>query len=62
MSKENRPWELYDIAKDRTELNDLSKEKTEIVKELSKAYQEYADRANVSPVGTWRGKPRVKKN
>jgi len=61
VSKENRPWELYDMAKDRTELNDLSKEKTEIVKELSKAYQEYADRANVSPVGTWRGKPRVKK-
>lgn len=62
VSKENRPWELYDMATDRTELRDLSKNKIEIVKELSKAYQEYADRANVSPIGTWRGKPRVKKN
>jgi len=61
VSKENRPWELYDMATDRTELRDLSKNKIEIVKELSKAYQEYADRANVSPIGTWRGKPRVKK-
>jgi len=33
-----------------------------LVAELSKAYQDYADRANVSPVGTWRGKPREKKN
>ena len=40
----------------------LSKSKTKIVKELSKTYQDYADRANVSPIGTWRGKPRVKKN
>ena len=62
VSKENRPWELYDMATDRTELSDLSKSKTKIVKELSKAYQDYADRANVSPIGTWRGKPRVKKN
>ncbi len=62
VSKENRPWELYNMATDRTELRDLSKNKTEIVKELSKAYQEYADRADVSPIGTWRGKPRVKKN
>ncbi|MDE0571414.1 MAG: sulfatase-like hydrolase/transferase [Verrucomicrobiales bacterium] len=61
VSKENRPWELYNMTTDRTELHDLSKNKTEIVKELSKAYQEYADRANVSPIGTWRGKPRVKK-
>ena len=31
VSKENRPWELYDMATDRTELRDLSKNKIEIV-------------------------------
>ena len=62
VSKENKPWELYNIKADRSELNDLSKSKPELVAELSKAYQDYADRANVSPVGTWRGKPREKKN
>ena len=62
VSKENKPWELYNIKSDRSELNDLSKSKRDLVAELSKAYQDYADRANVSPVGTWRGKPREKKN
>ena len=62
VSKENKPWELYNIKSDRSELNDLSKSKPDLVAELSKAYQNYADRANVSPVGTWRGKPREKKN
>ena len=62
VSKENKPWELYNIKSDRSELNDLSKSKPDLVAELSKAYQDYADRANVSPVGTWRGKPREKKN
>jgi arylsulfatase len=61
VSKENRPWELYNIKSDRSEINDLSGKMPDIVAELSKAYEEYADRANVSPVGTWRGKPRVKK-
>ena len=62
VSKENKPWELYNIKSDRSELNDLSKSEPDLVAELSKAYQDYADRANVSPVGTWRGKPREKKN
>ena len=62
VSKENKPWELYNMKSDRSELNDLSKTKPDLVAELSKAYQDYADRANVSPVGTWRGKPREKKN
>ena len=62
VAKENRPWELYNIDKDRAELHDQVKEKPALVKQLSEAFQAYADRANVSPVGTWRGKPRVKKN
>ena len=61
VAKENQPWELYNIAKDRTEVHDLAKDKPALVKQLSNEFQAYADRANVSPVGTWRGKPRGKK-
>ena len=61
VAKENRPWELYNISKDRAELHDLAQEKSALVTQLSGEFQAYADRANVSPVGTWRGKPRVKK-
>ena len=60
--KANKDWELYNIREDRSELNDLAAEKPELVKELAAAFDAYADRANVSPVGTWRGKPKAKKN
>ena len=56
VAKEKKPWELYDIAADRSELNDLSAKMPEKVAELSKMWQIYADRALVSPIGTWRGK------
>jgi arylsulfatase len=64
VAKENKPWELYDIDRDRSELNDLSKQHPDRVKELSAAWDEWASRANVLPLGTWRGKkakePRTK--
>jgi len=45
----NGPWELYDLAKDRTELNDLAAEMPEKVKELADLWQAYAERTNVIP-------------
>ncbi len=52
-SWENKPppgdWELYDIEKDRTELNDLSQQYPEVVKELSVLWQKWADRCHVKP-------------
>ncbi len=37
-----KKWELYDLVADRTELHDLSREKPEVVKELSIAYEKWA--------------------
>ena len=53
--KGGKDWELYNIAKDRPEQHDLAAEKPALVKQLGAEFQAYADRANVSPVGTWRG-------
>lgn len=58
VAKENKPWELYDMDLDRTETTNLATARPELVKQLAAQWTAYADRANVSPVGTWRGKPR----
>jgi arylsulfatase len=42
-------WELYNMADDRTETNDLADERPERVAELEEAYQNWADRSNVIP-------------
>ena len=42
-------WQLYDLSKDRTELNDLSSTQENKVKELTKLYHIWADRAGVIP-------------
>jgi arylsulfatase A-like enzyme len=42
-----RPWELYDISTDRSELEDRAQEQPELVAELSAAWQQWADRVGV---------------
>ncbi len=61
VAKENRPWELYDMQGDRTELNDLASQHPERVAELSKKWDAWAKRASVLPLGAWRGKPKPEK-
>ena len=56
VAKENKPWELYDIATDRSELHDLSADKPDLVEKLSQQWEAWAARANVLPLGTWSGK------
>jgi arylsulfatase len=56
---EEGPWELYNIAADRVEMNDLSAKHPEKVKELAAKWQAYAERANVLPLGTWRAPART---
>ena len=56
VAKENRPWELYDMEADRTEMKDLAKQMPEKVKELEAKWDAYAERANVLPLGMWRGR------
>ncbi|MEZ6139030.1 MAG: arylsulfatase [Zavarzinella sp.] len=47
VSKYRGPWELYNIAKDRVELNNLADKMPEKVKELATQYDQYAKRALV---------------
>jgi len=42
-------WELYDMKTDRTELNNLAGQKTEIVKDLAAKWEAWAKRAQVTP-------------
>jgi arylsulfatase len=54
VAKEDRPWELYDMAADRTELRDLAAGRPELVRGLASKWVAWAERANVLPLGTWR--------
>jgi arylsulfatase len=47
------PWELYDIAADRTEQNDLIKKEPKIAIELARKWEEWAERADVDPWQGW---------
>jgi arylsulfatase A-like enzyme len=49
VARHNRPWELYDLDADRTEMRDLAASETGKVKELSTLYDEWAKRSNVEP-------------
>jgi arylsulfatase len=54
VAKENKAWELYDLAADRTEMNDLAAKFPDKVRELSAKWDAWATRAKVLPLGAWR--------
>ncbi len=54
VAQENQPWELYDVAADRTEMNNLAAKHTDKVKALSAKWDAWAARAKVLPLGAWR--------
>jgi arylsulfatase A-like enzyme len=54
VAKEDQPWELYDISKDRGEQNNLASTQSETVATMSAAWDAWAGRANVLPLGTWK--------
>jgi arylsulfatase len=56
VAKEDQPWELYDIASDRPEQQDLSSKYPDRVQQLAARWDAWAERAHVTPVGTWRAK------
>jgi arylsulfatase A-like enzyme len=56
VSKENKPWELYNMENDRTEQNDLAARHPKRVQQMSALWQSEAARLNVLPLGTWRKK------
>lgn len=56
VSKEDEPWELYNIDTDRAEQHDLSALQPERTKSLATQWDTWAARANVLPLGTWKAK------
>jgi arylsulfatase len=44
-----KQWELFDIENDRIESNDLAAKHPDIVRELSAAYDRWAERCGVAP-------------
>lgn len=59
VAKEKQPWELYDLEKDRPELNNLAAKYPRRVQTMAAAWEAWAARANVLPLGAWRAKPAV---
>ena len=53
-------WELYNIASDRSELNNLASKHPEKVKEMSDMFTAYAKRANVLPFSGQRNNKKKK--
>lgn len=64
VAKADQPWELYNMENDRTELNDLAQKNPQKVKELAAAWDAWAARSDVLPLGAWKedvGRPKNKK-
>ena len=47
VAEHGKPWELYNIAEDRSEQHDLSQQEPDRVKQMTAMYDAYARRANV---------------
>lgn len=54
VAMEDQPWELYDMEKDRTEMNNLSEKYPNKVRELAQKWEEWAKRADVLPLGAYK--------
>ena len=46
----NGPWQLYDLAKDRTEANNLAKKHPAVAKRLADAWEAWAKQTSVYPM------------
>jgi len=62
VAKAKQPWELYDMTADRTEMHNLADQHPDKVKDLSGRWEAWAARANVLPLGGWRGQQAGKKS
>ncbi len=56
VAKDKQKWELYNIARDRSEQYDLATAQPHLVAELSRLWDAYAKRANVLPLTPYRSK------
>ena len=53
VARDGKPWELYNIAVDRAELDDLASSQPDRVRTLAAEWDRYAARCDVLPVGAW---------
>lgn len=53
VSLEGESWELYDMTRDRGEMNDLAATHPEVVARLAVQWDAWAERARVLPLGGW---------
>jgi arylsulfatase len=60
VAQENKPWELYNMQSDRTEMHNLSAKDPQRVAKMAEQWDDYAKRAAVLPLGAWSGKPKRK--
>jgi arylsulfatase len=60
VAMEDGPWELYDMAADRTETKDLAALHPQQVRNLATKWDEWAQCADVLPLGTWKPVARTK--
>ena len=56
VAKEDQPWELYNIATDRSELDNQAGAQSERVKAMADAWAVWAARSDVLPLGAWNPK------
>lgn len=56
-----KPWELYNIPEDRAEQHDLAAGEPDRVEAMKTQWQGWAARAQVLPLGTWKGDKNRKK-
>jgi arylsulfatase len=57
----NKPWELYDLDADRTELNDLAAKQPERVAAMAAQYEAWAKRTRVVAENVPEAAPKAKK-
>jgi arylsulfatase A-like enzyme len=50
VSKSPGPWELYDFERDRTETDNLAAKQPELVQQLARRWDAWAERCHVLPV------------
>lgn len=60
VAKHPGTWELYNLAKDRAETNDLAKSEPERVRELAARWTGWAERSNVFPLRPYADKKQKK--
>jgi arylsulfatase len=49
ISEGNTVWELYDMKEDRTELNDLSADRPEVLVRMVQMYEDWSERVGALP-------------